>query len=201
MALSLNNATTAILAMDFVNDIVHPDGKFAGWGVPQVVAAAGAIPNARALLAVAREKGVTVIHVGRRHRADYPDQPSACQLDQGTQASGALLEGTWGADFHEDLKPAAGDLVIVKRRVDAFHGTELQQTLTARKIDTLVLTGVATTFVVEATARTAADAGYHVVLPRDCVAGLTSESSDFVLDNILPLIATVTTSAEVIAAL
>lgn len=201
MTLSLNKATTAILALDFVNDIVHPDGKFAGWGVPQVVAAANAIPNTKTLLAAAREKGAAVIYVGREHRAGYPDQPSHCQLDQGVQASGALLAGTWGAEIHEDLKPAAGDLVIIKRRVDAFHGTELQQTLTARKIETVVLTGVATTFVVETTARTAADAGYHVIIPRDCVAGLTTESSDFVLDNILPMIATITTSAEVIAAL
>jgi nicotinamidase-related amidase len=201
MALALNKSRTAILALDFVNDIVHPEGKFSAWGVPQVVADVGAIPNTKALLAAGRQQGCTIIHIGRRHRDGYLDQPSYCQLDQAVKASEALLEGTWGAQFHDDLKPEASDLVIIKRRVDAFHGTELQQTLTARGIETLVLTGVATTFVVETTARTAADAGYNVVIPRDCVAGLTAESSNFALDNTLPMLATITSSAEIMAAL
>jgi nicotinamidase-related amidase len=80
-------------------------------------------------------------------------------------------------------------------------GTDLALILQARGIDTLVLTGVSTNFAVESTARTAADAGYNVVVARDCVAGITVEASAFSLNNILPALATIVTSVELIASL
>jgi nicotinamidase-related amidase len=122
MTLSLNQSKTAILALDFVNDIVHPDGKFAARGVPAILAQAGTIGHTKGLLEAARGKCLAVIHVARRHRAGYLDQPSYTQLDQRVKGFHALLEGSWGAEFCDELKPEQGDVVIIKRRVDAFHG-------------------------------------------------------------------------------
>jgi nicotinamidase-related amidase len=45
----------------------------------------------------------------------------------------------------------------------------------------------------------AVNAGYQFVMPRDCVAGVPADYADAVLDNTLALIATLTTSAEIIA--
>ena len=201
MTLSVSKSKTAILALDFVNDIVHSEGKFAARGLPAILAEQGTIGNTKKLLEATRGKGLIVIHVARRHRAGYPDQPCHTQLDQRVKTSEALLEDGWGAEFCDELKPQPGDIVIIKRRVDAFHGTDLNLILQARGIDTLVLTGVSTNFAVEGTARTAADAGYNVLIARDCVAAVTPELSAFSLNNILPTLATVTTSTEVIAVL
>ena len=40
----------------------------------------------------------------------------------------------------------------------------------------------------------AVNAGYQVVLPRDAVAGIPSDYADAVIDNMLSLLATVTTT-------
>lgn len=73
--------------------------------------------------------------------------------------------------------------------------------LRVRDVTDLILTGVATNFVVEGTARQAADLGYRVLIARDCCASASVEHQNFTLDHILPFLATVTTSPEIIAAL
>ena len=49
--------------------------------------------------------------------------------------------------FVEPVTPRDDEPIVRKPRISAFYGTELQSLLTARDIDTLVLTGVATTYV------------------------------------------------------
>ena len=46
----------------------------------------------------------------------------------------------------------------------------------------------------------AVNAGYQVVLPRDAVAGVPKDYADAVIDNTLSLLATVTTTDDVIGA-
>ena len=55
--------------------------------------------------------------------------------------------------------------------------------------ETLILTGVATNFVVEATARTAVDSGYEVIIAEDCCASVNKDLHDFTIKNILPNLA------------
>jgi nicotinamidase-related amidase len=86
--------------------------------------------------------------------------------------------------------------VIVKKRVSAFAGTPLELLLKSLGCNVLVLTGVATNFVVEGTARDACDAGYQVVVLEDCCASSSAEMHRFSLDHILSLLANVTTSKE-----
>jgi nicotinamidase-related amidase len=59
---------------------------------------------------------------------------------------------------------------VYKRGVSALAGTELDRLFRLRDINTLVLTGVATQFAVEGTAREAVDRGYRVLVLEDCCA-------------------------------
>ena len=59
---------------------------------------------------------------------------------------------------------------IIKPRVNAFYGSELELLLQSRDIDTLVLMGVTTEMVVESTARQAMDSDYRVIVLEDCCA-------------------------------
>ena len=61
--------------------------------------------------------------------------------------------------------------------------------------------GVATNFVVEGTAREAADRGYNVVVVGDCCSSMSQEAHDAALNTVLPFLATITTLDEVTAAL
>ncbi|WP_214411163.1 isochorismatase family protein [Sphaerisporangium fuscum] len=95
----------------------------------------------------------------------------------------------------------AGDLEIVKGTWGAFHNTGLEEVLRERAIDTLIITGVATNFGVEQTARFADEFGFKVILPEDAVTALDAHAHEFAFDYIFPRIATVCTTAEVLAAL
>src|SRR5919109_1589941 len=99
------------------------------------------------------------------------------------------------------IDPARAALVVRKRSVSALAGTELDRFLRLRGVRTLVLTGFATNFVVEGTARDAVDRGYEVTVLADCCASFSAEMDDFALQTILPLLGTVTTSAEFVQAL
>jgi len=73
------------------------------------------------------------------------------------------------------VAPLEDEPIVRKPRINAFYGTELQSILASRDMDTVVLTGVATNFVVESTARYAADADYRVIVLEDCCGAFSQE--------------------------
>lgn len=70
----------------------------------------------------------------------------------------------------EELAPLAHELVIDKNASSAFNGTGIDQLLRNMRIETLVMTGMATDMCVETTARDAADRGYNVIVVEDATA-------------------------------
>ncbi|MBN6042120.1 isochorismatase family cysteine hydrolase [Amycolatopsis sp. 195334CR] len=89
-----------------------------------------------------------------------------------------------GTRLDSRLGLAAEDVVIQKTATDAFFGTHLAALLAERELDTIVLTGIATDYCVDATARSALSHGVDVVLvgdghapvaEGDPEAGLTAE--------------------------
>lgn len=88
------------------------------------------------------------------------------------------------------LAPEAGveaqDVVITKRQWGAFYGTELDQLLRRRGIDTLVMGGIITNFGVESTARAAFDRSYQLVFAEDAMSGAEAEAHEFAVRTIFP---------------
>jgi ureidoacrylate peracid hydrolase len=80
--------------------------------------------------------------------------------------------------------PVEGDVIIKKPKYSAFTSTALDGILRANRIQTLIMTGVATNVCVESTARQAFMLDYHVVVPRDLTAGVSEEFSAWSLRNI-----------------
>ncbi len=173
--MDIEKARTALLLMDFQNDIVDPKGKFGSQGMAAEVQEKGAIENTARALKATRRAGLRVVHVAVAFRPGHPDVNQHSPLMGGIGKAEALVEGTWGAEFHPGVKPTEGELVVVKRGVSALAGTDLPPILRAQGIDTLVLTGIATTFVVEGTAREALDNGYRVIVLQDCCASFSEE--------------------------
>lgn len=111
----------------------------------------------------------------------------------------ALVDGDRGAEFIDALRPAPGDIVVSHRRLTAFHGTELDTLLWIRRIETLVLTGVATNITVEGTAREAINLGYRTIVVADCCAAADQAAHDASLAT-LGMIAEVATADDVTSA-
>jgi nicotinamidase-related amidase len=196
----LDPARAALLALDFQNYGVHPQGYWATHGEPEWPAIARpAVENTARVLAAARRHRVLVVHVGVAWRPGSPEMNLTAPLF--ARAPDRSVEGTWGSEFYAPVAPAPGELVVYKRGVSALAGTELDRLFRLRDINTLVLTGVATQFAVEGTAREAVDRGYRVVVLEDCCASRVREVHQFSIDRILRSLCLVTAADRFIGQL
>ena len=201
MAITIDKEHSALLAMDFENDLVHGDGAFKDFGFAQMVRENDVLGKTARLLDAARRASLKVIYISVKWRPGHPGINRSAGLFQAVVEANALVEGTWGASIHEAVAPREGEPVVTKRAASAFAGSDLANLLSASGITTLLLTGVATNFVVEGTAREAVDRGYNVVVVGDCCASMSQEVHDSALNNALPFLTTITTSEEAMAAL
>ncbi|MER8185982.1 isochorismatase family protein [Kitasatospora sp. NPDC094015] len=102
-----------------------------------------------------------------------------------------------GSDLVASVAEIA-DEVVVKRSIGGFHGTDLDDLLRERGVDTLVLTGIATNLGVESTARSAVDLGYSVVFVEDAMAALTAQEHRAPVELSFPRLGEVTALADLV---
>jgi nicotinamidase-related amidase len=98
-----------------------------------------------------------------------------------------------------ELDRQPSDYAVTKLQPGAFYGTALEQILRRRGATQLVLVGIATSVGVEATARTAYDHGYHVVLVVDAMTDRSPEAHRYSVEAIFPRIGETTTTEAVLS--
>ena len=143
----------ALIIIDIQNDY-FPGGK---WALDGAEAAA---ENAARVLAAARTRGDLVVHV--RHEFTSADAPF-------------FAPGSPGAAFYSKVQPAAGEPVILKHKVNAFLGTDLENTLDRHGVEALTIVGSMSHMCIDAATRAAADLGYTVTVAHDACATLPLE--------------------------
>jgi nicotinamidase-related amidase len=203
--LDLDPASSAFLAVDFQNDFCKPDGFFAGAG-HDVAPCEAAAARTRALLAQVRAAGIPVVFtrsVGEKPEYRLPPlryrRPrDSADFQAGVGGTKVFAPGSWGAQVVDELAVEPGDVVLEKRRFDAFLGTDLEELLRDRGVDTVVLTGVTTNCCVDSTARSAFVRGFATLVLSDCVAAFGNERElhDSSLRNLELFCAVVATSDE-----
>ena len=157
--------------------------------------------RAQEVLDAARNAGVFVAYIVVNFRPGFPEISDRNQTFSQRKASGQVPPADPVSLIHPSVLPREGEPVIVKHRVNAFHGTDLAMILGAQNIDTLVLMGHATSGVILSTVRYGADADYRLVVVEDGCADRDPEVHDFLMQKILPRQATIASAAEVVAAL
>jgi nicotinamidase-related amidase len=192
MTLMLDPRRCAFLAMDFQHDILTVTPQYREKHLLETVTR---------VLDAARHTSATIVYITVSFRDDYADAPAHSPLFQAEKARGVMKVGSPGAAICEELTPQTGDLVINKHGVDPFNSTHLANVLRARDVETLVLMGVWTNYVVEATARTGADSGYRIIVVTDGCASDTEDHHQFFITQILPMLGIAATATDVIAAL
>jgi len=198
MKLQINAARAALMLLDYQNYGLHPDGYWERVSPGTAERAAPAVARTTEVLAAARRTAITVIHFQNAWREGHPDVNPYTPWQADAKAAGRSTEGTWGIEFVEALAPVEGELVVRKRAVSGFAGTELDRLLRVRDLSTLVIAGVVTNFAAEGTARDASDRGYRVIVLADCCESVTNEWHEFSTTQILPLIAEVVNAADFI---
>ena len=86
-----------------------------------------------------------------------------------------FLEGTFGAEISDRIRPQPEDKVIIKRYPNSFLETELDEYLKSLQVDTLIVCGMMTHMCVDTTVRAAMDYGYQVRLAADACATMDLE--------------------------
>jgi nicotinamidase-related amidase len=190
--LSLDRGRTAVLVMDYENDIL---------GMVPEKAQAPLLDRASAILKGAREAHLPIIYVVVRFRNGYPEVSRQNKRFNTLKESGRLQEGTPGAEIHARVAPQPGDIVVTKRRVGAFSTTDLESILRANHITTLVMLGISTSGVVLSTVRWAADMDYQLVVISDACADFDDEVHRVLTEKVFPGQATVLTTQAFIQAL
>ena len=167
---------------------------------------AGTLEVVRRLCDAGRDAGARVVHCTAVSRADGAGSTANCKIfslaarQRREQGHGATDLGTPGAEVIAALDDPRDIVVSRLHGMTPFTSTSLDQILRNLGIRTVIATGVSVNLGVMGMALSALDLGYQVVIPRDAVAGVPREYADAVLDNSLSLIATLTTSDEILAA-
>ncbi len=97
---------------------------------------------------------------------------------------------------HPAITPEGDDIVVVKRRVSAFSGSDLEIVLRAKNIRHLVLAGISTSGVVLSTVREAADKDYQLTVLSDLCADSDPEVHSVLINKVFPRQAAVMTGEE-----
>ena len=88
------------------------------------------------------------------------------------------------------------EMIITKKRVSAFTGSDLEVVLRSLDIKQLILTGIATGGVVLSTLREAADKDYKLTVIADCCADRDDEVHRILTTKVYPRQALVVTAGE-----
>jgi nicotinamidase-related amidase len=134
-------------------------------------------------------------------RPGYPEVSDRNKSFSSIAGTGRFTDGDPGIGIPGAVAPAPGEAVITKRRVSAFAGSDLDVLLRARRIDHLVLAGIATSGVVLSTLRQAADLDYRLTVLADGCLDADPEVHQVLLGKLFPRQAEVTSVAEWAASL
>ena len=116
-------------------------------------------------ITAARAASIPVIYVGVAFRPGYPE---ISPRNKGFSAFKQRQSPSSAINIQPAIAPQSTDIVVTKRRVSAFSGSDLEVVLRAQDISHLVLSGIATSGVVLSTLREAADKDYQLTVLADC---------------------------------
>jgi nicotinamidase-related amidase len=165
---------TALLVMDVQPGIID-----------RVDDQAAFLERATAATDYARAHGIPVIQVVVGFRAGAPEASEFFRA-----FAPALV------DARPVMPLAEGDVVVTKRRISAFTGSDLEVLLRARGVRHLVLCGIATSGVVLSTIREAADKDFRMTVLSDLCADQDPEVHRVLLEKVLSRQAKIVTTSE-----
>ena len=114
-----------------------------------------------------------------------------------------FVRGSWGAEFHADLQPQPGDVIVGEHWLHSgFSNTDLDYQLRNHGVDHIILAGMRGNACIEATARYGVELGYHVTLVKDATAAFSHAEWSATMEVNAPAFAhAIVTTAEIVAAL
>ena len=199
----VNPQHTVVITMEVQRGVVGDLSSF-----PDLQNAAensGVLSNGPSICAAARGLSIRVLHAVATNRADNAGSIANCRMLAASQkmnkAGTGLVEHTEGAELIPSFGPETEDILVPRLHgLTPFTSTSLDQIIRNLNAQTIVALGVSLNIGVLGLALSAVDLGYQVVIPTDAVAGVPLEYGHEVLKNSMSLLATLTTTEELISA-
>jgi ureidoacrylate peracid hydrolase len=148
---------TALIVYDLTNDFLKRGAPFESVRARDML-----LPRLKPLIAACRRKGLRIIFANQQYHPDGIGDGIKLR-DHGN----GCIAGTSGVETYSEVGQLPEDIVIKKRRYDAFLGTDLDLILRQQQIDTLIIVGTSTSIGTETTARCAVTRDYRVIYPSD----------------------------------
>ena len=146
----------------------------------------GLLTRLAAAVTAARGAGIPVVYVVVGFRPGYPEVSERNKSFAALTGSGRFSDGDPGAAIHPAVAPEPGEVIVTKRRVSAFAGSDLDVVLRSASVDHLILTGIATSGVVLSTLRQAADLDYRLTVLADGCLDADPEVHQVLVHKVFP---------------
>jgi len=179
----------ALLLMDFQSGVVERFGS------------AEVVQRAREARDAARIHGVPVVFVRVGFRDGTPEASARNRSFSALAGQPGMHEDSPTTQVVAELEPLGSEVIVVKRRVSAFTGSDLEVVLRSSDIDHLVLAGIATSGVVLSTLREAADRDYRLTVLSDACLDRDTEVHRVLTEKVFPRQADVVSVADWVSAL
>ena len=195
---------TALLVIDPVNDFLSEGG--AAWDLTrQTVKLHDVVGNLKRAIEGARSAGVPVVFGPMAYtEEDYAEHELHRRngIHRIQFERKMFLAGSWGADFHPDLQPAPGEIVLLPHKGTDVFRTDLPGHLARLGTTHLVIAGMTANLCCESTGRRAAEEGYDVTFLADAIGSENVPSYEAAVRVNFPLIGNaVLTVADFLAAI
>jgi nicotinamidase-related amidase len=193
-------AHTAFVLQEVQNGVVGEPSALPA--LAAAAAAVGLIGHCAELARAARAHGVPVIHCTAETRPDGLGANRNARLFLGVKKSPVpLTPGSAAVEPCREIGVDPGDVVLARYHgLGPMTGTQLDSILRNQGVTTIVGVGVSLNIGMPNFAFDAVNRGYQFVLPTDAVVGVPAEYGAAVLEHSLRLVATLTTTAAVVAA-
>jgi ureidoacrylate peracid hydrolase len=184
---TLEPERTAVIVVDMINEFLEDGGLM-------VLASGRALYGPiQELVDAAHASGARVVWLRDEH-PDLSDPEFRKRIVH-------CLQGSWGTQIVDALKPGPDDTILPKHTYSGFFGTPLHETLQQMGITTLIVTGVVTNICVRSTCHDAFFRGYEVLVPKECVSATSEREQESSLYDIDTHYGTVTSLEQVLALL
>jgi len=188
----------ALILIHMQHGITHESGGVASFGHAKATRESGIIPRQQALLKGFRAKKLPVIYVNAVTDTKAVLSPYG-KFYPAIKSTGANLPGTKDVEVIPELAPLLGEPVLSNWIFGIFSNSGLEKILKENGVTTLVMVGVATDMAVLTSVLQAADLGYNLIVPSDASTSANPKAHDVAMNMMIPPMALVTTTEDVLA--
>ncbi len=168
---------TALVLLDLQNGILdsHFEEKRARY-----------LSRVSTVIEEARKAGIHIIYVKTCFRPGHPDVSGRNAMLSRVASFGGFVEGDATVEVAAEVAPAGRDVVVTKRRVSAFSGSDLDTVLRSLAVDGLVLLGISTSGAVLSTMRQAADLDFSLAVLGDLCLDPDEDVHRVLVEKVFP---------------